>query len=102
MSGIHPISGLTPASQPGAARAHKTDAPADKTDFGSVVRDVIDEVDRDQQRSAVAIQDLIAGRSTDVLSVVSQVANADLSFKLLIGVRNKMIEAYKQTMNMQI
>jgi flagellar hook-basal body complex protein FliE len=30
------------------------------------------------------------------------VAKADLSFKLLMAVRNKVIEAYKQTINMQI
>jgi flagellar hook-basal body complex protein FliE len=34
--------------------------------------------------------------------VVAAVAKADMSFKLLMGVRNKVIEAYRQTMNMQI
>ncbi|HEV59037.1 MAG TPA: flagellar hook-basal body complex protein FliE, partial [Phycisphaerales bacterium] len=28
-------------------------------------------------------------------------ARADMSFKLLVGVRNKLIEAYKETMKMQ-
>jgi len=74
----------------------------DKPDLGTAFREVIDKVDSGQQESAAAIQDLIAGRSHDVLSVVSDVAEADLSFKLLIGVRNKIIEAYKQTLNMQI
>jgi len=34
--------------------------------------------------------------------VVTEVAKADMSFKLLMAVRNKVIEAYKQTINMQI
>jgi flagellar hook-basal body complex protein FliE len=34
--------------------------------------------------------------------VVAAVAEADVSFKLLLGIRNKLIEAYKQTMNMSI
>jgi flagellar hook-basal body complex protein FliE len=71
-------------------------------DPGTSFRDVIDKVDSGQKESAAAIGDLIAGRSHDVLSVVSDVAEADLSFKLLIGVRNKIIEAYKQTLNMQV
>jgi flagellar hook-basal body complex protein FliE len=29
-------------------------------------------------------------------------SKADLSFKLLLGVRNKVIEAYKQTLNMPL
>lgn len=103
MSGINGISGLTPPLQPGGSTGPVNRAASGgKTDFASMFLDVIDKVDRDQQQSALAIQDLIAGRSQDVLSVVSEVANADLSFKLLIGVRNKIIEAYKQTMNMQL
>ena len=47
-------------------------------------------------------QELLTGKSEDVLPVVTAVAKADLSFKLLMGIRNKVVEAYKQTMNMQI
>jgi len=54
-----------------------------------------------QQTSNESIMDLLAGK-TDVNTVVSAVAKADMSFKLLVGVRNKLIEAYKQTMNMQV
>ena len=45
---------------------------------------------------------MLAGKNSDITSVVSAMAKADMSFKLLVGVRNKLIEAYKQTMNMQI
>jgi flagellar hook-basal body complex protein FliE len=55
-----------------------------------------------QRASDVSIQDLLAGRNEDITSVVSSVAKADMSFKLLIGVRNKLVEAYKETMNMPL
>jgi len=45
---------------------------------------------------------VLSGKSEDITSVVSAVAKADMSFKLLVGVRNKLIEAYKQTMNMPL
>lgn len=103
MSGISPISPPnTPLPTVSDAGPVEQGRSGEKADFASMLREVIDSVDGDQQRSALAVQDLVAGRSQDVLSVVSEVANADLSFKLLIGVRNKIIEAYKQTMNMQI
>jgi flagellar hook-basal body complex protein FliE len=70
--------------------------------FGDLVRDVVERTDQAQDAAAVSIQDLLAGRNQDVLPVVAAVAKADMSFKLLLGVRNKVIEAYKQTMNMQI
>ena len=75
---------------------------AGQVNFGDVVRNAVAEVDKSQQASVLSIQDLMAGRTQDVLPVVAAVAKADMSFKLLLGVRNKVIEAYKQTMNMQV
>lgn len=60
------------------------------------------QVDDMQQTSDASIQDLLSGKNIDITTVVSDVAKADMSFKLLVGVRNKLIEAYKQTMNMQL
>ncbi len=62
----------------------------------------ISSVDESQQATDASIKDLLTGKNEDVLSVVSAVAKADMSFKLLVGVRNKLVEAYKQTMNMPI
>ncbi|MHC4460006.1 MAG: flagellar hook-basal body complex protein FliE [Planctomycetota bacterium] len=62
----------------------------------------ISKVDDLQQLSNASIKDLLTGKSEDIASVVSAVAKADMSFKLLVGVRNKLIEAYKRTMNMQL
>jgi flagellar hook-basal body complex protein FliE len=73
--------------------------------FADQVKDLgkaLAKVDDLQQASNASIQDLLAGRNTDITSVVSSVAQADMSFKLLVGVRNKLIEAYKQTMNMPL
>jgi flagellar hook-basal body complex protein FliE len=76
-----------------------------KTDFGDAVKAIdnyISKVDDLQTSSDMSIKDLLSGKNEDITSVVSAVAKADLSFKLLVGVRNKIIEAYKQTMNMPL
>lgn len=76
-----------------------------KADFGDTVKAIdnyISKVDDLQQSSDMSIKDLLSGKTEDITSVVSAVAKADLSFKLLVGVRNKLIEAYKQTMNMPL
>lgn len=62
----------------------------------------ISKIDELQQSSNASIEELLSGKNQDITSVVSAVAEADMSFKLLVGVRNKLIEAYKQTMNMSI
>ena len=77
----------------------------EKADFTKAVKTIgqfVSEVDDLQQSSDMSIKDLLAGKNNDITSVVSAVAKADMSFKLLVGIRNKLIEAYKQTMNMQL
>jgi len=73
-----------------------------KGDFGKMLRTYLGEVDAKQHGSDTAIRDLISGKTQEVVPVINAVAQADLSFKMLMSVRNKVIEAYKQTMNMQV
>ena len=90
-------------ANPNATGITKTTSP--KSGFGDTVRAVqkhISKVDDLQQSSDISIKDLLSGKNEDITSVVSAVAKADMSFKLLVGVRNKLIEAYKQTMNMPL
>ncbi len=109
MAGISGISGgmrqiwpqqIQGTSQPSATA--KVQGAAKEPGFGDMLEKAVSEVNLKQEKAAVAIEDLVMGRTDDVLPVVAATAKADMSFKLLIGVRNKVVEAYKQTMNMQI
>ena len=113
MAGINPISGVGPTWPAGGAGGvggvgglggvGQSAQPGEtKADFAKMLKTYVGEVDGKQQTSYDAVKDLIAGKTQDVMPVVTAVAQADMSFKLLMGVRNKMIEAYKQTMNMQV
>lgn len=78
---------------------------AKKSDFANTIKAVekyISKVDGLQEASDMKAADLLTGKNEDITSVVSAMAKADISFKLLVGVRNKLIEAYKQTMNMPL
>ncbi len=90
----------TPESLPNVKQT-----PKNKPDFQKAAESAgesVSKVDEQQKAADSSIKDLLAGKNNDVTSVVSDVAKADMSFKLLVGVRNKLIEAYKQTMNMPI
>ncbi len=79
--------------------------PVTRADFSQAVKalgDCVSKVDDLQQASDASVEDLLSGKNNDLTSVVSAVAKADMSFKVLVGVRNKLIEAYKQTMNMPL
>jgi len=100
MSAINPVSGAAGAQW--AVGAPVSPPRRAGGGFANALNQFVDQVDGEQQASAKAVEDLLTGKTQDVLPAVSVVAKADMSFKLLIGVRNKMIEAYKQTINMQV
>lgn len=102
MSGISPISSGLPPINPLPSAGASGASPAPASGFGEALRAYAGQVNQDQQASSLAIQDLVSGATADLLPAVAAVAKADMSFKLLLGVRNKVIEAYKQTISMQI
>ena len=97
---IGPAGGPSPQGTPGVGAAD--DKKAGFADAVKSAGNYISKVDGLQQSSDTSIKDLLSGKNEDITSVVSAVAKADMSFKLLVGVRNKLIEAYKQTMNMPL
>ena len=70
--------------------------------FGNKILDSLNKVNEQHQEANASIVDLMTGKQQDINSVVASVAKADMSFKLLVGVRNKLVEAYKETMRMQV
>jgi flagellar hook-basal body complex protein FliE len=96
------IASLNPATRPQTVSTVTDDKTAAFKKTVDVIRQQISNVDGLQKEADQSITDLLTGKNEDITSVVSAVAKADMSFKLLIGVRNKLIEAYKQTMQMGI
>jgi len=99
------VNNINPAAARPAMTPKIGNASANKVNFAKTVEGIgkcLSKVDSDQKASDMSIQDLLSGREADITSVVSSVAKADMSFKMLVGVRNKLVEAYKQTMNMPL
>ena len=103
MSPINPIQGPGAAMPtPQISGLGQKSFHAGKTDFSDKLKHYIGQVDETQKASSATVENLLSGKTQDILPTIAAAAKADMSFKLLIGVRNKVIEAYKQTMNMQI
>jgi flagellar hook-basal body complex protein FliE len=62
----------------------------------------MEEVNSDQVQADVAIKDLVAGRTKNIHETMLQVQKAELSLKTMMQVRNKILEAYKEIMRMQV
>ena len=105
MISINNINSLSSPANLGLNKANDTATGIGQKNFSDSIKAIgkqISNVDDLQQNANISIKDLLTGKNEDITSVVSAMAKADMSFKVLVGVRNKLIEAYKQTMNMQV
>jgi flagellar hook-basal body complex protein FliE len=75
---------------------------ADGKAFGDYLLDSIQEANRLQHSADAAIQDLAAGKEDDVAGVMTAVEKADIAFRSLMQVRNKLVDAYEEIMRLRI
>jgi len=97
------IGQLSPNMQlPEIPRLRKPDEPEKGESFGQVLRDAISTSNDLQKQSSQEIQKLMAGETQDLHETIIAVQKADLSFQMMMQVRNKLLQAYQEIMRMQI
>ncbi len=82
-------------------------APPAQTDqaagFGDFLKTAIDSVNTSQQTAAAHKRDFESERNNvDLTEVMVAVQKADLSFRAMTEVRNKLVTAYQEIMNMPV
>ncbi len=70
--------------------------------FFDALQNSMSEVNQSQLESDSAVKDLIAGKTKNLHETMLQLQKADLSLKTMMQVRNKILEAYKEIMKMQV
>lgn len=72
------------------------------SDFLSLLKDALSEVNRLQLDAEKAVRALAMGEAADIHTVAIATAKADLALQLTLQIRNKAIEAYQEISRMQI
>jgi flagellar hook-basal body complex protein FliE len=72
-----------------------------QNDFLSTLKESMDAVEGAQGDAQVQVAELLSGKGADLHSAMIAVEKADLSFQLMMQVRNKIVQAYQQISNMQ-
>lgn len=70
--------------------------------FLDALQNSMEEVNQNQLEADQSVKDLIAGRTKNLHETMLQLQKADLSLKTMMQVRNKILEAYKEIMKMQV
>jgi flagellar hook-basal body complex protein FliE len=75
---------------------------AGSTTFGDFLSKMVHEANASQLNADKKLQEVAAGRNKDLHGAVLSMEQADVQFRLLAQVRNKVIEAYREIMRMQV
>jgi flagellar hook-basal body complex protein FliE len=72
------------------------------TTWGHMAQQMVMDVNAKQQNAAAMVTDVLKGGPTQVHDAMIASEEASLSFQFLSEVRNKVVDAYQQVMQMQV
>jgi flagellar hook-basal body complex protein FliE len=72
------------------------------TSFGDTLTEAIEKVNDLQKAADTQMQKVATGEQTNISEVMIAAEKADIALKLMMSVRNKVIDAYQEVMKMQV
>jgi len=80
----------------------KPDAAAEGSDFFSILQNTLGEVNQQQKTADTALGEIATGQVKDLHQAAIAIDKAEISMKVMLEVRNKAINAYKELLKTQI
>ena len=79
-----------------------TGSQEEKTRFGALLKDAISTVNDLSQKSDMEIQKIMTGESDELHTAVIAMQRADVSFQMMMQVRNKIVQAYQEVLRIPV
>ena len=98
---ITPPSPVNPGEFP-AVTAGASSSGASGETFVATLKDALAKINEAQSQADVSVQSLLTGHSTNLHETMIALQKADVSFQLMLQVRNKIVGAYEEIMRMQL
>ncbi|BDU68536.1 hypothetical protein GETHOR_06370 [Geothrix oryzae] len=102
LQNLPPLSPLSPVSgtaKPGQGGVGGTEG---DLNFGDLLKQAMQEVNQVSAQAEGEARNLMTGESADMHTAMLAVQKADLSFQMMMAVRSKLIDAYREVMRMQM
>ena len=74
----------------------------DRTRFGALLKDAISTVNDLSQQSDAEIRKIMTGETDELHTAVIAMQKADISFQMMMQVRNKIVQAYQEVVRMPV
>ena len=92
--------GLTRVVDDWAAKGFDKAPTSNAPSFGETLTKMIEEVDDKQKIADESIKQLVVGDDTSIQDVVMKLEEADMTFRLMKEIRDKLVAAYKEVISM--
>lgn len=70
--------------------------------FSETLKEAVQNVNQLQKDSDKKMQELAAGKTDNIVDVMTAAEKADIALRLMMQVRNKIVDAYQEIMKMQV
>jgi flagellar hook-basal body complex protein FliE len=70
--------------------------------FSSMLKNALNDVNQDQLDADKSMQDYMSGKETNLHTTLISLEKADISFRLMMQVRSKLLDAYQQIMRTSV
>ena len=70
--------------------------------FKNILLEALDQVNSMQTEANQAVEQLVTGGDVNPAEVLTTLQKADMSFKLMMQIRNKLVQAYQEINNIRI
>jgi flagellar hook-basal body complex protein FliE len=98
-SEISPLPAVADAGQPQAIAPAQ---PADGDSFASMLGHMVADVNAQQNNAMQTVNALQSGQNVPLHQAVIAMEEANVSFQLMVEVRNRLLDSYQEIMRMQI
>jgi flagellar hook-basal body complex protein FliE len=87
---------------PGLVELNNSSGNASGTSFASLFQNALEQTNQIQGEADRAVKELTAGRNKNIHETMLLIEKADSNFKMLMQVRNKLLDAYREVIRMQV
>ena len=92
---------LAPPAMPAMGAAQANGAVGGQP-FKNILLEALNQVNTMQSQANEAVQQLVTGGDVNPAEVLTTLQKADISFRMMLQIRNKLVQAYQEVNNIRI
>jgi flagellar hook-basal body complex protein FliE len=97
-----PITGLSLTPPAAPTLSGQQPAATGGQPFKNILLEALNQVNTMQTQANEAVQQLVTGGEVNPAEVLTTLQKADISFRMMLQIRNKLVQAYQEVNNIRI